>query len=84
MLGEISARQLQEWMAFEALDPSGERRADLRIAWAIARLASVLTGKAQRPGDYMIELEPKEQSWQEMRAQFTMAAGVANAHNRSN
>jgi hypothetical protein len=84
MLGEIGAKHLGEWAEFEAMDPGGERRADMRLAYGLARLAAALTGKAQKPADYLLTLEQKTQDWREMRAQFTMALGAANhAHHRA-
>lgn len=41
MLRSISSRQLSEWMAFEAIDPFGERRADIRAAQIVTAIANV-------------------------------------------
>lgn len=83
MLGEIGAKHFREWAEFETLDPSGERRADMRLAYGLARLAAALTGQAQKPSDYMLELQPRTRNWREMRAQLTVAMGVTKrAHNR--
>ncbi len=41
------------WRAFYEIEPFGERRADLRIGHAIARLATYLGGKDVRVADFI-------------------------------
>jgi hypothetical protein len=82
MLEEISARTLREWMAYYALDPWGDERADLRSGIVAATLANIHRGKraAFRPRDFMPRFEAprRRQSVDEMKAIFR-AAGEAAA-----
>lgn len=82
MLQSINARQLSEWMAFEQLEPSGDERADARIGYAFAKLATVLTGRPQRPTDFIPSFEQKIQTPEEMKAIFKAGARAHNAHHR--
>ena len=85
MLQNMSAKHLGEWAEFERRDPSGEARADMRLAYGLAALASALTGKSQRPRDFLFEPGKPPQDWQDMRAQFLAAGRAANrAHHRPN
>ena len=76
MLSEMSAAHLAEWADFERRDPGGEARADMRLAYGLAALASALTGKAQKPRDFLFQPEKPPQDWRDMRSQF-LAAGRA-------
>ena len=46
LLGRMSSRQLAEWMAYAAVEPFGEDRADYRVAHALAVVVNLL-----RPAD---------------------------------
>ena len=53
MLAELTAEQLDEWKAYDALDPVGEIRQDLRFATLWSRIfnltIAILTPKGQKP-----------------------------------
>lgn len=59
-LGErMSSRELSEWMAYAAIEPFGEERADLRQALTTAAVhnlhqAQVKRPKWAKPEDYML------------------------------
>lgn len=55
MLRRISARQMTEWMAFEQIDPFGEKRADYRAASIVQIIANVNRDTKKRPKPYKIE-----------------------------
>lgn len=60
LLAQITAEQWQEWKAFYALDPWGERRADQRNALLGSVIASQ-HGKAYPMDRFMLYPEPGEQ-----------------------
>lgn len=60
LLAQITARQFQEWRAFYALDPFGERRAELRNALLGSVIASQ-HGKAVDMERFMLFKEPHEE-----------------------
>lgn len=45
----MTSRQLAEWMAYAAVEPFGEARADYRAAHALAVLVNLLTGRDAPP-----------------------------------
>jgi hypothetical protein len=56
LLARISSRELTEWMAYFAIDPFGEERADLRAGIVASTLVNVnrgKRGKAAKPRDFM-------------------------------
>ena len=62
MANEMDSRQLQAWMAYAAIEPFGEQRADLRNAMSMALIANVnrdgkKTPRAFKPHDFMPDFE---------------------------
>ncbi len=51
----MSATELTQWMAYAAIEPFGERRADLRIAQLCALIANVNRDRKRRPKPFSIE-----------------------------
>ena len=49
MLAGISSRQLAEWMAYAAVEPFGEERADYRLAYALSVIVNLFRGKDDPP-----------------------------------
>jgi hypothetical protein len=49
MLASISSRQLSEWVAYAAVEPFGEERADYRLAYALAVIVNLFRGKDDPP-----------------------------------
>lgn len=51
----LSSRELSEWIAFYAMEPFGEQRADLRSAIIAATVANChrVSGTAFQPADFM-------------------------------
>ncbi len=81
LLSSISSRQLTEWMAYDQLEPFGERRADLRMAILASLIANANRDPDKRrepfsPADFMprFESEPQaqpdvpRQTWQQQKA----------------
>jgi len=57
LLARISSAELTEWMAFDAIDPFGEQRADLRtgiLAAVTANHSFAPPTEPRRPSDYML------------------------------
>lgn len=77
-LARISSRELVEWMAFDAVEPLGESRADLRMGIVAATVANVNRASNQpavAPADFVPgywDEEPDEEDapadWQGMLA----------------
>jgi hypothetical protein len=55
MLARIPSRLLSEWLAFDAIEPFGERRADLRAAQIVTAIANVNRDPKTRKEPYTIE-----------------------------
>lgn len=56
MLAGMTSRQLTEWMAFAALEPFGDERADLRMGILASVIANVNRDPKRRAQPY----EPKD------------------------
>ena len=54
MLGQMTSRQLAEWMAYDRLEPFGELRADYRNGILASMLAGLLGGQDVKPQDFML------------------------------
>ena len=57
LLARISSAEVTEWMAFDAIDPFGEPRADLRTGMICAVTANhsfAPPTSPRRPSDYML------------------------------
>lgn len=73
----MSAREFAEWMAFDSLEPIGQRREDLRMAVLAALIANQWRGKdtePYKPAD-MLKLLPW---WDEKRERAAMNAAPAH------
>lgn len=80
---EVSAAEFSEWMAYDRIEPFGERRADLRAGIVAAVTANAFRGKDSKPfqaSDFMPDFDKKtkEQSPEEM---FNRLRIHAEAHN---
>ncbi|MFA6047061.1 MAG: hypothetical protein WC718_18920 [Phycisphaerales bacterium] len=56
LLGEISSRELSEWVAYAELEPFGPQREDWRMAMIVCTVINAVRGKGQRalqPGDVL-------------------------------
>ncbi len=63
LLARISSAELTEWMAFDAIDPFGNWRADLRtgiLAAVTANHSFAPPTEPRRPSDYMLFTEKHE------------------------
>ena len=79
---QLSSKDFAEWMAYYAVEPFGEERADLRNAIVASTIANAYrdtkrTKKPFSPGDFMPEFdrveEPATHGWQE---QLGMVEGL--------
>lgn len=61
MLASISSSQFTEWMAFDEIDPIGERRADLRNAMSMRMFISANLASGKQPPK-LHELMPFEEA----------------------
>jgi hypothetical protein len=60
LLESISSEELSTWMAYDAIEPFGERRADLRSAQICAVLANIHRKKDSKPfspADFLIHFD---------------------------
>lgn len=74
-----TSRELSEWSAFLAMEPSGEERADLRagiVSSTIANAHRQKKGKTYKPKDFMVDFNRKEQTEEE---QMAAAEAMAKA-----
>ena len=59
----MTVRELGEWLAYYAVDPWGEQRADLRNGILAAQVANALGAEPRAtPADFMLYREPREVS----------------------
>lgn len=85
MVAEMSWSEMVSWRAFYDIEPFGEQRADLRIAYAIARLATYLGGGKEKinVSDFMVQdaIENKppkpKPTYDEVRSSVFGALGLA-------
>lgn len=54
MVAEMTWEEMVGWRAYSEIEPFGERRADLRIGYAMARLATYLGGDHVRVEDFIV------------------------------
>lgn len=84
MLDGISAETFRDWLAFDAVEPFGEERADLRMAIETAHLSNMLKGKAGRsfkPKDFMPDFTPRERATvAAMQAKMIQFAAMQDAY----
>ncbi len=55
LLASLSSRQISEWMAYFALEPFGEERADLRAALIACLIANANRDEKKRPTPFRVE-----------------------------
>jgi hypothetical protein len=88
LLGELDSRELTAWMAYEMVEPFGERRANLHAGIVAATVANVNRDKharAYQPTDFMLEFGRERKpvddaaNMEAMRAQMALIAQVQNA-----
>ena len=85
MVAEMSWSEMVGWRAYYDLEPFGERRADLRIAYAIAQLAAHTVGGKEpiKVSDFMVKdaIEdtppPPKPTYSEVRESIFGAFGMA-------
>jgi hypothetical protein len=79
MLRGLSAKQLDEWRAFERLEPFPVERADWHFASIVAVLSNIYRGKgkpAKATKEFLLRFgddveQKKPQTWQEQKAIMT-------------
>jgi hypothetical protein len=87
LLTELDSRELTAWMAYEAVEPFGERRANLHAGIVAATVANVNRDKHARafqPTDFLLEfgrekVVDEDAQMEAMRAQMALIAQVQNA-----
>ena len=87
LLGELDSRELTAWMAYESVEPFGERRANLHAGIVAATVANVNRDKHTRafqPTDFLLEFARErvvneDAQMQAMRAHMQLVAQVQNA-----
>lgn len=67
MIAGLTARQLNEWMVYDSIEPFGEYRAELRHGQAMAMMANLNRDSDKRPEpftarDFMNFLDPVGES----------------------
>ncbi len=80
----IDSREFSEWLAYDEVEPFGERRADLRSGIIAATVANVSRPKGRRvykPKDFMPDFEKRQRkmSGVEMGISFQQFAQLHNA-----
>jgi hypothetical protein len=68
LLAEIDARELTEWMAYDALDPIGDERGDWRAGIIAATVANRHRNKGEtvhKPSDFVPRFGEPERPTQE-------------------
>ncbi len=55
LLASLSSRQITEWMAYFALEPFGEERADLRAALIACLIANANRDEKKHPQPFRVE-----------------------------
>lgn len=92
MLSELTWEQFQEWLAYEVVEPFGQRRADWHFAsvcCAVLNGAAISRGSRVRfkVSDFLLEFDEKEkeipgeaagQNWQRHKMIAKMFATIAN------
>jgi hypothetical protein len=82
----LTAKQFLDWEHYDAIEPFGDDRADMRAASIVQMLYNINRGKGQKAltlKDFMLtfkEAAPKkEKTWQEMAATARLIASIYNA-----
>lgn len=60
MLGKLDSRELTEWFLYDALDPFGQARADLRAGVIASTVANCHSTKGHfKPSDFVVKYGPR-------------------------
>ena len=77
LMGQLSSREFDEWMAYYGLEPFGELRGDLQAGIVASTMVNMLSGKDAKklsPGDFVLfqqdQAEKKPRDAKELYAQF--------------
>lgn len=77
----VDAREFAEWMAFDRIEPFGDRRADLRSATVAATIANCHRGRSSSriyPRDFMPDFDREPQTDADMEAALFHYARLRN------
>jgi len=86
MLRQLSMKKFLEWMAFDKLEPIGDKRGDWQAAVICSTLANIAVAKTRsrkrfKTKQFLLEFGPdkplaqgQQQSWQEMKMIAQMVA----------
>jgi len=77
----MTCREVQEWRAYNEIEPFGEERADLRAAIIARTVAAYLTGHNFKIADFMPDFDIKNQAQteDEMLGRLKLAVKIAEA-----
>lgn len=71
LCSSLSISQIMGWLAYYALEPWGQERADLRVGVISSMLNTALGGKRTKPEDYILAgQKPKRRKTPQEIAQF--------------
>lgn len=79
MLGDLTATQWADWVAFMAVEPYGDAAMDARIGYVLSALVALLTGKQVPPEKLAPAWGGRSQPWREM---FAVIQRQADAYHR--
>jgi hypothetical protein len=74
---QLSCSELQEWIAYYDIEPFGDHWRTFANAYASAGVASCAGHKNQKVAAFMPDMEPKEQTVEEMQAVIGQVAKSA-------
>lgn len=86
----LSSRELMEWMAFDSMEPIGDRRGDLQNAMLMCLLANINRDPKKSPyrvSDFIPTYEPRKPQTPEYMLQIikqysAVVGGLKNARDR--
>lgn len=79
MLARISAAELSEWQVEYAIEPWGEDRQAMQLAYSVCRLAAFWAAKGEtlKVSDFLLEFEaPRKPSPEELAEKLKLAFGT--------
>lgn len=79
MLNRISSAELSEWQAEYAIEPWGEDRQAMQLAYAVCRLAAfwATSGDSLRVSDFLLDFaETRKPTPEELAEKIRLAFGV--------
>jgi len=85
LLTRMSSHELSEWMAYLAVEPFGEERADYRAAIGHALLANINRGKRSKtytPEDFMPRFGRKARKGQTVEEQLAQVRQIQAQHDQ--